>query len=251
MKTQFKIRLKLEGEEKTIYFGMPDNQQELDEMYRLRYRVYRTRNYIMPNDEEKDIDKYDIDGFCKYFIAQIDNRVLGSARLIIREYLPTEKDCFRFNEPELIKEIPRDKRGEIGRLIVEKYKENVFLPRHLVMTGIFSAIVSYCQEVDIMGGYSFIKDSLRKKLKKLNFPFNIIEPFEQIYNQELLKAYFNDPNDKVWPVFYIRDDVSNYLSQKIFNDKFFKKEMPGELVLKSGFRWNLSKSLFYFRNYIK
>ncbi|MFA6255294.1 MAG: acyl-homoserine-lactone synthase [Patescibacteria group bacterium] len=242
MKVLNEISLRINKNEKTIYFGMPDHNEELVEMYKFRYRIYLERSYIIRNQEEKEVDDYD-DGRSVYFIAKIDDRIIGTVRLIRDEYLPTEKDCFQFQEPLEISKIPRNKRAELGRLIVERYDEKSFLPRHLVLLGLTYTVMNYALENNIYGGYSFIKDSLRLKLEKLKFPFHFIKDFKQVYCKSVLSNYFKDNKDPVWPIYYLSEEVVPYCN-KIFNNQlFFKRGNSGRLIFRNQFIFKVFQKL--------
>lgn len=238
MDVLFKISLKLGSKEKTIFFGIPKDQTDLNSMYKLRYETYLKHQYIEENNSGIEKDEYD-DGRSVYFIAKIDDRVIGTARLIKDDFLPTEKDCFKFEEPEAIKNMPRDNRAEVGRLIVDKYSEKVFLPRHVVLLGLIAAFSKYALTNDLRGGYSFIKDSLKLKLEKIKFPFHLIDNFEKIYEEGVLKKYFNDTNDTVWPVYYVTTEVNGYL-KVIFGKKLlFKKVSEDYYFLRNSIIYKL------------
>lgn len=224
MKVLKEIYLSQKNPHEVVSFGLINNKQEMEEMFRLRYEVYLKMGYIskemFPEGIEKD--KYDEEGKCDYFIAKFNNRIIGSARVIKDYYLPTEKDCFKFEEPISIKTIPRNKRGEISRLIVVKM-ENYIFPSPLIILGIFDSIIKIAFEKDLRGGYSFIKESLRKKLKRIKIPFHPIKSFRLIYSKKHLWGYFYNPKDSALPVYYLRDEGEEYLD-KIFNNKrIFKK----------------------------
>src|SRR5437762_326036 len=115
MKTMLELGLKIGDADKTIYFGLVDNSEELQEMFRLRYDVYASLNYLNTAvGVNSDKDSYDIEGSCQYFIAKVDGRIIGTVRLIQSEFLPTEKDCFSFQEPVKMQSIPRASRAELG-----------------------------------------------------------------------------------------------------------------------------------------
>lgn len=237
MKVLLKISLKLKKELKTIFFGIPEND-EVEEMYRLRYRNYLLHDYIEKNDTKKDIDEYD-DGRSAYFIAKVDDKILGCVRMIKDYYLPTEKDCFQFDEPKDMKKIERNNRAEVSRLIVEGYSEKVFLPTHLVILGLFYALIKHTEEANILAGYSFIKKTLKIKLNRLKFPFHKIEKYIQIYKGHTLKKYFSDPENPVIPIYYLTSEVRLYIN-KIFNKRLlFKKQSGSEYIFIAKFLWNL------------
>jgi len=224
MKVLKEIHLKTKGDDNIIYFGIADTTQELQEIFKQRYEVYSKMNYISKDlfPERIEKDEYDEAGKCDYFVAKFNNQIIGSARVIKDYYLPTEKDCFKFEEPLKMKEIPRDKRGEISRLIVTR-EDNKSLPPYLIILGIFDCIVKIALEQDKIGGYSFIKESLRQKLKKIGIPFYAIRPYTQIYAKKHLFGYFHNSADLVVPVYYLRDEAKEYLDRVFHNKKIFKK----------------------------
>lgn len=228
------IQIKIGGVNKIIYFGMPNSQAELENVFRLRYETYLKYKYIekdlFPEGLEKD--NYDKENKCNYFIAKIDDEIIGSARIIKEKYLPTEKDCFKFNEPDEIKSIPREKRLEISRLITKNYIINgKSLPRHLVMIGIIYIITNFSLKNGFKGGYSFIKTSLEKKFKKLGFPFHHIKPYTQIYSQKYLDGYFNDKKNPVIPIYYLAKEAEECLDNIFNNKRIFKKNTKEKYTL--------------------
>jgi N-acyl-L-homoserine lactone synthetase len=238
MKELMVISLKLNHEWKKIHFGIPDRAEELEEMYKFRYSNYLKHDYIEENAGHRDIDEYD-NGRSTYFIARIDNRIIGTVRMIKDEFLPTEKDCFEFKEPAALKDISRNNRAELGRLIIEKYKENVFFPRHLILLGLINCIATYVKHKDFGGGYAFIKNSLKVKLDKLKFPFHTIKPFKQIYSQGVLKNYFSNQQDRVYPIYYLSDEVAMYLNGFFKNKLFFNEASKNNLIFKNKLLFNI------------
>jgi N-acyl-L-homoserine lactone synthetase len=238
VKNLFEIDLNIDGQIKGIYFGIPELDEEIQEMYSFRYKSYLKHNYIDCNEDEKDIDEYDR-GQSVYFVAKIDGNIIGTVRLIKEKYLPTEKDCFNFLEPKAMQLLPRENRGEVGRLIIEKYKDDIYLPRHLILIGLFYCVLLYSNQNGIRGGYSFIKNTLKIKLEKLKFPFCIIDEFKQIYGNGVLKKYFSNQDDKVWPIYYIVADIEKYLNKIINNIIIFKIINSNKVFLRSKILFNL------------
>lgn len=224
------------GKEKIVYFGQPDQTSELEETYKFRNDQYIKRGYIEKGfyPDGRDYDELDRKNKCEYFIAKVDDRLIGTLRLIMDDYLPTETECFDFAEPKAIKRIPRNKRAEIGRLIVSRYCDDIFFPRHIIMLGLLMDAFNYCQEQHIQGGYSFIKDKLRKKFKKILFPIHVIKEFEQIYNLPTLHNYFSDPQDTVWPIYYLSREVQLYF--RFLSAVYLGKKSDNEYYIKKMFR---------------
>lgn len=223
------LSLKINKNIKTIYFGIPDNNKELDEMYSLRYKVYKEKGYFNKNIitiyNNLDKDKYDLEKKCYYFIAKIDNRIIGCIRIIVDKFLPIEKECFDFIEPLEIAKIPRDKRIEIGRLVIIPYDRNHYLPRNIVLFFLISCVADFSELKNFQGGYAFITKQLYKKLKNIKFPFHIIEKYKKKYPVEgLLYPYFYEKDDII-PIFFLQYEVKDYV-ERIFKKKnlFIVKE---------------------------
>ncbi len=229
------LQLKIGSKEKIIYFGTPDNKKELDEMFRLRYAVYSSKNYLNPNGQLDSLDKdeYDLKNKCNYFAAKIDNKIIGTIRLIQDKFLPTEKECFKFEEPEPIKKIPREKRGELSRLIIIPYSKKQYLPRNLVFLFLMDCVVKFFLQNNILGGYSFITNKLYNKIKKLKIPIHIITSYKQIYPKDgLLYPYFNQQNNSIIPVYYLGDEIKDYLEEIFAKKRLFKKIASNRFILR-------------------
>ena len=203
-----------DGSIKSIEFGHPETAKEKREMYHFRYENYLRHNYIDKNrlKDELDQDEYDLANKCVYFVAKVDGQVIGTVRLIIDDPLPTEKDCFLFTEPEKMKLVDRHKRAELSRLIVDRYMPDKHFPRHFIMLGLLFCIIEYSNKNGLIAGYGFIKDSLKKKLIKIKMPVHFIDEFKQVYGDGILRNYFSDEKNPVWPIYYFADEVDKYLN---------------------------------------
>lgn len=236
-----------DGSEEVIDFGIPESEKEFFEMYKIRYDVYLKHDYIYGEDYPGGFEKdeYD-DGRSVYFIAIIKDSVVGSARLIKDDVLPVKKDCFDFDDPERMKNISPSRIAEIGRLVSKKfeYKEGVFIPRHVVMLGLFYTIVSYSLQNNIVAGYAFIKKSLYGKFKKLSIPFYEIEKYHQKYNGRTLEKYFHKKESDVVPVYYFAEDLERYF-EKVFNKKLFLYKIKDTLYFKKISLIDLFKLKFF------
>lgn len=220
------------NKQKKIIIGHPKTKEELDQMYRFRYEQYIKKGYIAEGyfNDQRDYDEYDKEQKCIYFIAKVEDRVIGTVRLVVDKYLPTEKDCFDFNEPGELMNIKRTERVEFSRLIIVPYEKDIYFPRHMILLALFYVIMAYCKEHGFKGGYSFIKDKLHTKLSKQKVPIHFITNFKQKYQKKILQKYFSDPNDPVCPIYFLTDEVNSYI-KKVFY-AYFKQESEKEVTYK-------------------
>jgi len=234
MKTIYQLQVKIKNEDKIINFGIPDNPDEIEKMHRLRFSSYSYKRYIdpklFPDGIEKD--EYDKDGKCTYFIAKLDDKILGTVRLIKDDFLPTEKECFKFNEPEEMKKIPRNQRVELGRLVIipPDKDRKIYLPRNLIMLFLINTLVTWGIENNILAGYAFIKEKLKIKLNKLKAPIQLIKDYAQIYPKDgIIYGYFNQEDDKAIPIYFITQEFKDFIDKKSYmfekeGNKFILKE---------------------------
>ena len=185
----------------SLTVGYPETPEEFEAMFRLRTDVYKRKGYITA---ESDKDEYDLNNKCIYFIAELNDMLVGSVRLVIDAPLPTEL-YFDFKEPEAITRIPRNKRGEISRLISVAKGMN-----HLVSLSLIKAIIKWAKENDFWGGYSFIKTGLEQILSSVGVPFHPISPATLKYDESLLHDYFYKGN-AVLPIYYLRDEAAEFI----------------------------------------
>jgi N-acyl-L-homoserine lactone synthetase len=207
-----------------LEFGIPNNNLELDEMYKLRYEVYLNKGYIIKDKykNNKEIDEYDFENKSKYFIAKFNGEIIGSIRMIIDFPLPTEK-AFKFKEPKSIATINKNKRCEFGRFVIIKPKNNSYLPRGLVMLFMISKLNDFSIKNGYLGGYAFVKSSLLIKMRKFNFPIHAIDEYKQVYDKGVLMKYFSQIDDPVIPVYFLSSEFKIYLDKRINNFFIFKK----------------------------
>jgi len=185
----------------SLKVGYPETKEELDAMFRLRAEVYKKEGYITT---ENDIDEYDVEGKCVYFVAKIDEKLVGTGRLVIDDPLPTEL-YFDFEEPEAMARIPRNKRGEISRLIGVAKGLN-----HMVSLSLIKAIIEWAKENDFPGGYSSIfKGNFNQAFSMLAHP---ISSATLKYDSELLHNYFYK-GEKVLPIYYLRDEAAEFIEK--------------------------------------
>lgn len=183
--------------------GYPETKEELDAMFRLRADVYKQEGYITTED---DIDQYDLDNKCVYFITKLDEKLVGTVRGVIDDPLPTEL-YFDFEEPEEMARIPRNKRGEISRLIGVAKETN-----HLIFLGLIKALIEFAKESDVLGGYASLMGGFVQTLLSMGIPVHPIGSAHLKYDKGLLHNYFHK-GDKAVSIYYFRDEAAEFMEK--------------------------------------
>ena len=245
MKLSQKLFVNIGDIKKNVDFGVPQSKKELEEMYRFRYDNYARKNYLLLDKftETKDFDEYDKAHKCDYFVATNSSKIVGNVRVVRDDILPTEK-FFEFEEPEVIRSIPRFERAELSRLIITPYDKSYYLPRNLMLLLFIRNLVMYAQENGIKGGYSFIKEKLKQKLLRLGVPIHLIKDYELVYPKDgLMYPYFYDKDDPVVPMVFIVDEIAEYVDKTIHNSWMFDIIDKNTFVLKDNLYNNFLKKI--------
>lgn len=215
------------GARESIHFILASSFEEKERISKVRAEVYSNRGYFSEK-KERDEDQYDLSENTVYIYAVLRGEMVGALRIIREETLPTEQ-FFQYDEPPAIQNIQRSNRCEIGRLVVRRIDGMDFVPRNLIMLFLIYRALKYAETKNISGGVSFIKERLNKKLDKLKFPFHRIETYKQTYPTDgVLFNYFNDPSDKVIPIFFLTEEVKNYIDIFLGKKFIFKKISESE-----------------------
>ncbi len=244
MKKYLTICIKRKGKQYDIFFGIPDAEEEINQMKSLRYKTYLKKGHIKENISGLDSDFYDEHNLCYYFIATCNNQVIGSTRMIYGNRLPTLSEYFRLDIPYQIKNYQISKIVEIGRL-ASSPPENLFniVPRHLVLLGLFLIMTRFAEGKGYLIAVGSLKDYIKCKLEKIKFPLHVIDNFELIYKPHIhndpLVNFFAENSGKVWPLFVMLDEVKKYLNS-IFQNKFcFEVIDSDHLVLRRILYFNI------------
>lgn len=188
----------------SLTVGYPETDEELEAMFRLRTKVYTELGYTTARDDK---DQYDLNNKSAYFIAKINEKLVGTSRVVVDDPLPTEL-YFDFEVPKKIALIPRKKRCEISRLTVMAKGMN-----HLVALNLIKAMIEWAKESDCRGGYSsIIKGNLDQILSSIGFPFHPISSATLKYDGDLLRNYFYK-GGKVLPIYYLRNESAEFMEK--------------------------------------
>ena len=227
----------------TINFGMPDSKDELQKMYKLRYEAYSAKGHILPNSGNIDIDNYDKEKKCYYFIAVVDDVIVGSTRIILGNKLPTLDEYFNLDLPKEIKKIPREKIVEIGRLVSFHKGLKIKLPRHIVLMSLFYIMIKFSKRKNLLVAVGTLKDYVKMKLARINFPMYSIKSNGLEYNpkemNDPLINFFNEETGRVWPIYIFIAEAESYLNSIYQNKKIFKRIDNNHIILKSSVRYQL------------
>lgn len=217
------------GNGQKVEFGIPNTDIEIKKMFDLRFKVYvKEKKYVTDSDDPMaDADKHDKNGKSIYFIASINNEVVGTARIIRENITPMEADYFNFEKPKVLNELPREKIVEIGRIISRPYQiTGIKVPRSLVMLGIVSTMTEFGEKQGVVGGYGAMKMSAFRKFVKLNVPVHKIKnarlKFDKIKTDDPLSNFFNN-DDPVVPLYFLMKEISTYTDTIFNHSRLFRK----------------------------
>lgn len=151
------------------------NAQLLDEMYRQRYAVYCSEyGFIRANEEtDMEVDEYDTNRSCAYFLIHENGYLAASSRLIINDHhltLPIIAEGFE------IEETFHENSAEISRFIINKEKRNH--PKHFYTTMLGYHMYTYVKDKEIEHIYAlmeeeifnFIRDSIGCEFRRIGKP---------------------------------------------------------------------------------
>ncbi len=195
---------------RSILFGIPDSANEMKEMFRLRYDSYLENGYIESNEAKLDQDKYDNLPDTYYVLAKMEGQAVGTARIIKQHPLPTIRDCFELDEPQVMRETSPTTHGEISRLIA-RYPYNYKLPPHTILVGLLDALDLLAEIANVDRGYCFVKKTLFQKFNNLNIKVHLIENYKLKYSDSYLHNYFYNSANPVYPIYYTKEEIRNSL----------------------------------------
>ncbi len=155
-----------------FYINKTNSASELEELYRLRYKVYcEEYKYI---DQDKHPNKFETDEYDQYsdhFVMRDKTHEIAAMVRVIkysREGFPLEKF---FQRNVQLSQDDQEKTVEISRLIVaQKYRKKGLLL--FLLKGLYR----YALDNNVRYAYSVMDETLYPILKKIRVPLRIIGP---------------------------------------------------------------------------
>ncbi len=169
----------------TLKFKKVDAEDELRDIYRLRYKVYcEEKGFEKPEDHPGGIEFDDFDRNSRHFLAASEDRVIGTARLILssEKDFPVEKHCRIETDLSLL---DRSRLGEISRLAVSKEYGRVSKDQDLtfgtrrqqmIVFGLYKIIYVESKKMGFTHWLAVMSDGLHQLLKKIGVVFTPIGP---------------------------------------------------------------------------
>lgn len=183
-----------------IHFKKVTTKAELEEVFRLRYRVYcEERGFERPQDHPDGLEADRFDKYSVHFAAYNEKRdTVGTARIILDsdEGFPLERNCVIDRDVSLLE---RRRLGEISRLAVSKdYRRRVedrfiydgegdLLPdppevandrrnRHEIVLGLYKNIYIESKKLGLTHWYTVMAKGLYLLMAKMGMVFSPIGP---------------------------------------------------------------------------
>ncbi|MFA6908706.1 MAG: GNAT family N-acyltransferase [Patescibacteria group bacterium] len=157
---------------KKFSFYISSHEEELQELYKIRYEVYCQEYSYIPKEKTKNNLEFDNwDAHSTHFIIRdLNNEISATVRLILNSSinLPIQKH-FKFNVST--NNIDFNQAAEISRFIViKKYR------KHHLMFVLMKGIYLFVKEKHIENVFSVMDDKLFPLLLKIGVPFRKIGP---------------------------------------------------------------------------
>lgn len=168
-----------------VKFKKVDSENELRDIYRLRYKVYcEEKGFERPEDHPRGIESDEYDKNSRHFMAASESHVIGTARLILSsgKEFPVEKNCRIETD---LSGLDRSRLGEISRLAVSKEycrarndnRDMAFARRRqMIVFGLYKLIYVESKKMGFTHWIAVMSDGLHQLLAKIGIIFTPIGP---------------------------------------------------------------------------
>ena len=227
MKVLLTISRREQGRDQVIQFGVPETQQEVQHMHQLRYQVFvEKKRYISEANglEGSEMDQFDHNDGCHYFIAQCDEQLVGSIRLIHHYPLPLHYH-WRFEEPIDLRGLQHHQIVEVSRLVSHR-PSAIIIPPSLVPLGLIRCATHFCLAHDIRAAYATMQMKLVSQMEQWGLPVQRMDAYELINDEsddDPLKHYYNNPKYPVCPTYFRPQEVNHFYRDLLQQALVFKQ----------------------------
>src|SRR5215469_7064057 len=227
MKVLLTISRREQGPDQVIQFGVPETQQEVQHMHQLRYQVFvEKKRYISEANglEGSEMDQFDHNAGCHYFIAQCDEQLVGSIRLIHHYPLPLHYH-WRFEEPIDLRGLQHHQIVEVSRLVSHR-PSAIIIPPSLVPLGLIRCATHFCLAHDIRAAYATMQMKLVSQMEQWGLPVQRMDAYELINDEsddDPLKHYYHNPKYPVCPTYFRPQEVNHFYEDLLQQALVFKQ----------------------------
>jgi N-acyl-L-homoserine lactone synthetase len=246
------LKLGTSQEGKTVFFGIPDTEEELGEMFRLRYEVHAAMGELDSLKCPGRIyrDECDSSGTSLYCIAKLNNEIIGAVRLTIKGELLTEK-FFQFNKPKELSDFSDNEIGEVYWLSVRSLtKSGDFISWYMTALFLCYCLTDIAAANGIKAAYSFYRKSWYFKLARIKVPVHEFAPSGKNFPAQGPPAvYFKKKYDPVVPLHVFTGETQTHLEKLLANRFLFRRDSPYHWVLLSNIPLRLAEFWYFFAGY--
>ncbi|MDX1608000.1 MAG: GNAT family N-acyltransferase [Candidatus Spechtbacterales bacterium] len=154
-----------------IEVKIAENEEDLQDVFKLRYRIYKESGYINPEDYPDEIFKDPYDKYSINFLALYKNKPAGIVRLVKNSELGYTLEQY-YNL-----ELPAKGRSavEVSRLAVDReYRGG----KRRIVIALMRSAFRWSKENDVKYWYMFMPEKLAKAFEDLGGKFNLLEERE-------------------------------------------------------------------------
>jgi N-acyl-L-homoserine lactone synthetase len=182
------------------------SDEELDEVFRLRYRVYcLERGYERPEDHPGEVETDMYDPFSVHFIAYVRSAPVGTVRLVLQNPFgfPLERFC-KLEAASICGDTGRV--AEISRLAVSSEAvRNGLAGRSRITLGLLNQLHFTARELNIECFLTAMSSSLERLLNRCGMMFRKAGPSVDYHGIRTPYYAYHDELEK--EVFYKRKDI--------------------------------------------
>ena len=172
-----------------LEFRRAQTDEEMNQIFSLRYKVYCLEKGFLPKEQypdETESDKFDQRSAHFFAVDTSDlSQPLGYVRLILNSEIGFPVvNHFQLGKPIM----DMNSVTEISRLIVPKEFRHQTL---YILMGLCKEIYLYCRENNIQGCYAVLEPTLQRMLKGFGLPFKVAGSTRFYMGADITPVYLN------------------------------------------------------------